>query len=85
MMPDRMMVVLSNRGVWPWTIKIRSSTQGKNTSLGTKESLREPNRHCGQSMSGRLGASFKQRDERAILRCSIWPSIANFALAMWSR
>jgi integrase len=58
-----MMAALSNRGVRPWTIKIRFSRHLQNASLGTKGSLQAPSHPFGQSTSGRkLQADGRTRD-----------------------
>jgi hypothetical protein len=44
-----MMVVLSNRGAWPWTIKIRFSRRQQNANLGTKGSLPAPSRRAAET------------------------------------
>jgi hypothetical protein len=53
----------------------------KSASLGIKESLQAPNRHCAQNTSGASVASCRHRAERAISRCSIWQSTANYVAA----
>ena len=53
-----------------------------NSSHGTKENLQEPSRRCDPNTSGPSGANSKQREERAILRCSTWPSIVSSGPAM---
>jgi hypothetical protein len=44
-----MMVALSNRGAWPWTIKIRFSRRQQNANLGTKGSLPAPSRRAAET------------------------------------
>jgi hypothetical protein len=44
-----MMVALSNRGAWPWTIKIRFSRRQQNANLGTKGNLPAPSRRAAET------------------------------------
>jgi len=55
------MVVLSNSGVRPWTIKTHFPRRQQNAKLGTKGSLQEPSRPCGRSTSGNTKQASSRR------------------------